>query len=106
MSVLTHLISLAFIASFVAGHLSLVTAGRLSHGNHSHTCKATPGSPAWPSEAAWAEFNQSVGGRLLQPAPPGAVCHPGQSTYDAEQCAVVTTAWRTYDFHSNDPISK
>ncbi|KAI1872269.1 uncharacterized protein JN550_003988 [Neoarthrinium moseri] len=73
--------------------------------NSSQPCKATPGSASWPPEADWARFNQSLGGVLLRPSPPGAVCHPGQPTYNADQCATVATAWTTYDFHSNDPIS-
>ncbi|KAK5632339.1 hypothetical protein RRF57_008054 [Xylaria bambusicola] len=60
----------------------------------------------WPPEETWAKFNQSTGGKLIKPrAPPGAVCHPGQPTYNANKCAIVTAAWATYDFHVADPIS-
>ncbi|KAI1378991.1 FAD-binding domain-containing protein [Hypoxylon crocopeplum] len=68
-------------------------------------CKAVPGSSGWPSEETWAKFNQSTRGRLFGAAAPGAVCHPGQSAYNAEQCAVVTAGWSTYTFHENDPVS-
>lgn len=68
-------------------------------------CKATPGTPGWPSAQSWARLNESVDGRLLQPPPPGAVCHPGQPTYDAEQCPAVRTAWATYEFHTDNPVS-
>ncbi|KAK1758511.1 hypothetical protein QBC47DRAFT_143717 [Echria macrotheca] len=72
-------------------------------------CKAIPGTPAWPSAAAWTHLNESTGGRLLQPSPPGAVCHPGQPTYNASECAAVVAAggggWATYEFHSADPVS-
>ncbi|KAL7621380.1 hypothetical protein AAE478_008702 [Parahypoxylon ruwenzoriense] len=74
-------------------------------GQHTRTCKTAPGSPEWPSEETWARFNQSVGGRLLRPTPPGAVCHTRLPVYDADQCAAVAAGWTTYDFHQNDPIS-
>jgi hypothetical protein len=71
----------------------------------SASCKATPNSPTWPSPASWAGLNESTGGRLLQPAPPGAVCHPGQPTYDATACPAIQAGWSTYDFHQRDPVS-
>jgi len=39
-------------------------------------CKSVPGYPGWPLPSEWASFNQSVFGALLQPPPPGGVCHP------------------------------
>lgn len=71
----------------------------------SASCKAIPGSQNWPSLASWAYLNESTGGRLLQPPPPGAVCHPGQPTYNATACPDVQAGWSTYDFHQRDPIS-
>lgn len=106
MSVLNQFVAIIFTILLVASQSQLATARGSGHGNSSRSCKASPGSAAWPSERAWAELDQSLGGRLLRPPPPGAVCHPGQPTFDAEQCTVVTAAWHTYDFHSNDPISK
>ncbi|KAI8632863.1 FAD-binding domain-containing protein [Xylariaceae sp. FL1651] len=74
--------------------------------NGSRACKAFPGTAAWPSENAWAKFNRTAGGKLIKPGPPpGAVCHPGEPTYDPDQCAIVTAAWTTYDFHQRDPVS-
>ncbi|KAI0859011.1 FAD-binding domain-containing protein [Xylaria cubensis] len=69
-------------------------------------CKAFPGTSAWPSQESWAKFNQSTGGKLIKPgSPPGAVCHPGEPTFNPDECTIVTAAWRTYDFHQNDPVS-
>ncbi len=73
--------------------------------NHRPSCKAVPGTPAWPSADAWARFNESLAGGLLQPPPPGAVCHPGQATYDQAACPAVQAAWSTYEFHQASPIS-
>ncbi|KAI0867405.1 FAD-binding domain-containing protein [Hypoxylon argillaceum] len=67
-------------------------------------CKSIPGTASWPSEGTWAQFNQSIGGKLLKPTPPGAVCHPEEPTYNLTQCAVLDTSWYTYDFHQGDPI--
>ncbi|KAI8239029.1 FAD-linked oxidoreductase ZEB1 [Colletotrichum sp. SAR 10_96] len=54
---------------------------------------------------SWAALNESLGGRLLQPAAPGAVCHPGEPTYDAGRCAAVRAGWSRFDFHEADPVS-
>ncbi|KAJ5009477.1 FAD-linked oxidoreductase ZEB1 [Colletotrichum sp. SAR 10_99] len=54
---------------------------------------------------SWAALNESLGGRLLQPAAPGAVCHPGEPTYDAGRCAAVRAGWSRFDFHKADPVS-
>ncbi|KAI1194277.1 hypothetical protein F5X97DRAFT_311609 [Nemania serpens] len=60
----------------------------------------------WYHRQSWAKFNASTRGKLIEPGPPpGAVCHPDQPTFDSDQCAIVTTAWRTVDFHQNHPVS-
>lgn len=75
------------------------------HTFRSETCKAHPGTAFWPSTGTWAALNQTLDGRLLQPPPPGAVCHPDQPTYNASQCANVAEEWKTYEFHAENPIS-
>lgn len=74
-------------------------------GSETETCKAYPGTASWPSASTWAALNQTLEGRLLQPLPPGAVCHPDQPTYNASQCADVAAEWKTYEFHTESPIS-
>ncbi|UNI22232.1 hypothetical protein JDV02_008139 [Purpureocillium takamizusanense] len=69
------------------------------------SCKAAPGSRAWPSLGEWQALNASAGGRLLSPAPPGAPCHPDQPGYSAEACAAAQRGWRLYDWHAADPVS-
>jgi hypothetical protein len=68
-------------------------------------CKAVPGSADWPSLSAWAEFNTSLGGQLIKPNPPGAVCHTSQPTYDSSSCTIVQNNWTDYFFHVQDPVS-
>lgn len=72
---------------------------------HKLSCKASPDSPDWPSPREWAALNQSISGRLLQPPPPGAVCHPGQPTYNAAACPALDVAWFDLGIHVADPIS-
>lgn len=68
-------------------------------------CKAVPGSPDWPNEHQWSKFNSSISGRLLQPSPPGAVCHPTQPTFNVLACPAVQAGWSTSEWHVNDPVS-
>ncbi|KAK8074893.1 FAD binding domain-containing protein, partial [Apiospora hydei] len=68
-------------------------------------CKAAPGFPGWPTDEEWANYNKSVGGRLIQPSPPGAMCHLGQPTFDPCRCSKVAAGWRTSEFHQDDPVS-
>jgi hypothetical protein len=70
-----------------------------------HQCKAVPGTPAWPSAAAWAKLNASTGGRLLHPSPPAAVCHSHQPTYNESECSAVQSEWSLFPFHDDNPVS-
>ncbi|KAJ9155504.1 FAD-binding domain-containing protein [Pleurostoma richardsiae] len=86
--------------------LPLLSLASLTHARASAPlCKSLPGTPSWPSPSSWARLNESTGGRLLQPPPPGAVCHPGQPTHDPSACAAVRAGWPTYEFHGADPVS-
>ncbi|KAK3349476.1 FAD binding domain-containing protein [Lasiosphaeria hispida] len=76
-----------------------------AHGPRSPACKSVPGSGGWPSLETWTALNQSIGGRLLQPTPPGAVCHPDQTSYNPAQCPLVQSSWFTESLHSDDPVS-
>lgn len=66
------------------------------------TCKAVPGSPEWPSPDVWSAFNDTLGGRLFNPTPPGAVCHPERKEFNADVCKTVTEAWSGSAFHAYD----
>jgi hypothetical protein len=68
-------------------------------------CKTTPGSSGWPTIEEWSQLNASTDGRLLQPVPPAAVCHPTQAVYNATRCEEVKTHWADEYFHLNDPVS-
>ncbi|KAK3943095.1 6-hydroxy-D-nicotine oxidase [Diplogelasinospora grovesii] len=101
-------ILLLCLSSFLtASSASFAVTARLSCSPPppSPPCKAIPETADWPSTASWARLNESTGGRLLRPPPPGAVCHPGQATYNATECPLVQSGWSTYDFHQADPVS-
>ncbi len=69
------------------------------------SCKAVPTGADWPSLETWTKLNETTGGRLLKPAPPGAVCHPSNAAYSADKCSAVQTGWLDEFFHADDPVS-
>lgn len=69
------------------------------------SCKSIPGDSSWPSPATWTQFNTTLSGQLLQPDPPGAVCHSTHSTYNSTLCTKVQAQWSSEFFHQRDPIS-
>lgn len=97
--------SLFLNATVLLGLVSQAVTSPLSATHLGVQCKTTPDSPEWPSQDAWNDLNEAVGGRLLQPSPPGAVCHPEQPTYDAGLCPAVQAGWLNYRWHSDDPVS-
>jgi hypothetical protein len=105
MSPSSRLVFALQLASSVLAAAGLTPSLESRHGGSHSSCKAVPGSPDWPSSQNWASLNESLAGRLLQPAPPGAVCHPEQPSYNATECTAVRAAWSTFEFHQADPIS-
>lgn len=85
--------------------LQLIGLATLSIAWSTPNCKAVPGSADWPSDNAWASLNDSLSGQLIKTLPPGAVCHPTQSTFNAAACPVVQAGWLTSEWHTNDPVS-
>ncbi|KAH9883436.1 hypothetical protein F4778DRAFT_766808 [Xylariomycetidae sp. FL2044] len=98
----SHMFFLSALLAFVDA-----LASRLGTNNSSSTgCRAVPGSSSWPSLESWSQFNQSTGGKVFSAGtPPAAVCHPGQLTYDADECATISAAWSTYVYQQDQPIS-
>jgi hypothetical protein len=68
-------------------------------------CKTTPESPDWPTSSTWSAFNQSIGGRLIQPRAPAAACHPDQPEYNVGSCAQIVNSWNSSQWHSDNPVS-
>ena len=68
-------------------------------------CKVTPASPDWPTDTQWQALNSSVSGRLIQPIPPGAVCHEEWPQYDNVSCSALYGQWSNASFHYNTPAT-
>jgi hypothetical protein len=87
--------------------LALCLAPTAIHAGHvpSNSCKAFPGTSKWPASSQWDRLNATVSGRLIKPLAPGGVCHPGQPNYNEEECKKLPDEWKTYDWHSRDPVS-
>lgn len=68
-------------------------------------CKAFPGSTDWPSEEEWSRLNSSLGGVLLKPIPPGAVCYNNTAVYNPAQCLNLLFAGFTSRFYIDDPLT-
>ena len=69
------------------------------------TCKVTPDSPDWPSDAQWQALNASVSGRLIKPTPPAVVCHPDRPQYDNASCNALLSQWTNSSFHLDTPAT-
>lgn len=67
-------------------------------------CKVGPGDAGWPSDQEWATFNKSLSGRLLKPAPAGAVCYPGP-LYNKDRCEFVAGPAANTRFFLDDPLN-
>lgn len=65
-------------------------------------CKCGPDQSCWPSKDVWSQLNATIGGRLIQTVPIGAVCHDsfnGISYYNAAECAALKASWALPDPH-------
>lgn len=67
-------------------------------------CKVGPGDAGWPADGEWDRFNATLGGVLIKPVPPGAVCYPG-AHYDLAKCTYLLTRAGFSRFYLDDPVS-
>lgn len=94
-----HTVSMVFFVVPMLAFTSTVLSGS------NLQCKSTPGSEGWPSDAEWAQLNYTLSGRLIKTVPPGAVCHPEKSTFNAAMCPAVQAGWNTSIWHTHNPVS-
>lgn len=85
--------------AFLIGILAVLLLALPSCGA-AQVCKAVPGAPEWPSADLWQQLNATVGGRLIDPSPPAAVCHADRDEFDTKMCQTVTKSWASHEFHS------
>lgn len=88
-----------------AHQLITLAAGLFTLPQHHPRCKPIPGDAQWPSPDVWTKLNFSLNGRLLTLPPPGAVCHPTQSTFNPVTCPIVASQWHLNSFHAANSIS-
>ncbi|TLD11900.1 hypothetical protein PspLS_11255 [Pyricularia sp. CBS 133598] len=74
-------------------------------GDAPQQCKVTPQDEDWPTAEEWGRLNSSISGRLIKPLPPGALCHPDQSSHSTDGCLLTQSQWRNPSFHLVDPVS-
>ncbi|KAK7992808.1 hypothetical protein PG988_001602 [Apiospora saccharicola] len=72
----------------------------------SHGCRVFPGEASWPPVEEWEKLNSSLGGALLQPLPPGAVCYKDSHYYDQAACNRLLTSARSSRFYVDDPVTE
>jgi hypothetical protein len=68
-------------------------------------CKPVPGGSKWPAIQQWNRLNETVGGRLIAPALPGAVCQPTSSVFNNDSCSELITDWSSSEWHCQNPVS-
>ncbi|PVI06075.1 FAD/FMN-containing isoamyl alcohol oxidase-like protein MreA [Periconia macrospinosa] len=66
-------------------------------------CKTFPGDEQWPSAQRWAALNTSLGGTLIQAAPPAAACYQGP-LFNAAKCDNVRKESSSSLFVKEDPL--
>ncbi|KAJ5197099.1 hypothetical protein N7449_007578 [Penicillium cf. viridicatum] len=81
-----------FRASFIVSLLAV-----LPQASASETCHCFPGDSCWPTESEWAQFNNTIEGRLVQTVPLGTPCH--SPNYNAATCAVLKDGWLLPEEH-------
>lgn len=58
------------------------------------TCRCFPGDNCWPTEAAWNDFNLTLGGKLIATRPIASPCHVDPfEAYNATRCAILQSKW-------------
>lgn len=58
-------------------------------GSSRPACKVFPGDAEWPSQSTWHNFDELLGGALIETVPVAAPCYNNLGVYDAERCAAV-----------------
>ncbi|KJZ74985.1 hypothetical protein HIM_05471 [Hirsutella minnesotensis 3608] len=66
-------------------------------------CKCLPQDECWPDQEEWAQFNATVGGRLVATTPLASPCH--DPNYDEKACAELRKEWVYPMVHINSSSS-
>lgn len=85
--------------------LSSLSFGDVSTVSSPPNCKAAPGSDAWPADEDWEALEEFMGGALLKPAPPAAVCYEDHELHDEDACRDIRLNAGSSRFFINDPVT-
>ncbi|KAI3332375.1 isoamyl alcohol oxidase [Xylariaceae sp. AK1471] len=89
-----------FVVKLIAGLGVRQSAASLTS---NATCKCIPGDPCWPSALAWADFNATVGGKLVVTRQLASVCH--NPDYDKAACDYIQGQWTSPWLHDGSSSS-
>jgi hypothetical protein len=59
-------------------------------------CKAFPGDAGWPRDEKWSDFNTTLNGTLLKPAPLASICYKNTTygNFDSSECEILSSKWQ------------
>lgn len=86
------------------GTFAALSFGDTSEASDTPSCRAFPGTDAWPSKCEWQHLNKTLQGRLLHPDPPAAVCYEGED-YDEGACEFLLVDAGDSHFYVDHPLS-
>ena len=68
--------------------------------NNNSSCRCYPGDACWPNATEWYNLNRTLGGKLIATVPIASECHHDSfSSYDAEACSKLQSAWFSESTH-------
>ncbi|EKG18981.1 NAD-dependent epimerase/dehydratase [Macrophomina phaseolina MS6] len=91
----------AILTGFIVGSFAVQQAAGLSATNA--TCKCIPGDACWPNAQEWADFNATIGGKLVTPRQLASVCH--NPDFDKAACDYVRKEWTQPWLHDDSSSS-
>lgn len=86
----------AIFASFAVKHSA-------AEPTSSTSCKCIAGDDCWPSAQEWADFNSTIGGKLVTPRQLASVCH--NPNYDEAACEYIRKEWTSPFLHDDSSSS-
>ncbi len=80
--------------SWVLGSLYNHHWGLPEESSGADRCRCYPGDSCWPSPETWADFNQTLHGKLLATVPLASPCHDDKfAEYNAAECQKLRDVW-------------
>ncbi|KUI53150.1 6-hydroxy-D-nicotine oxidase [Cytospora mali] len=106
LSAMGHRRSTATLTALLNGTLGAFAAATATYDVRSNTssqCRYLPGDAQWPGEAAWAQLNVTVGGRLVAGKPLGQSCF--EADFNVTKCDAIKSEWTDVQPYITDPVN-